>query len=478
MLVLPPSCGGGLPQVRSRNNKLETSLSSTSTISYRNRVVDSAYLRNRTLSYLCNMSQSTWGPVVFVFVILCSYSVYYNVYHGTINPHDIILKDPKAMDQTSTKIAVCVSLRDRLLNVHKQGFVPADSPVHQYWDELNCLAMNLPPIGSAIPSTPQENTDNTQPAGTAVPAKKPTTTKADVSMPDIESLRPDTDAARDACLQMKNTFNVVSGTSWGWLSEALQVQWKRLKCDDVSGDDDYMSPPIDAVDPVDETKRTPTSEVVNKQIQDGKSDTVKSATGKLCREMKTKYDVVPGKSWGSMDSDVQVEWSNLNCDKFFSAAEIKKEEEDLTKQLEESQKKQKKKSKKKVGFTDQDWCVEMKKTYKVVPMQSWGHLPMNMMDTWKSKGCDVVFTKLRMDSNQISKCEPPNKKDKKVPLIAILAGTTSRKMKNPNINMMSLFTYLFPSLIRSLDCGFNYMFVLGYDKGDKFYDNDKVCRSC
>lgn len=414
-----------------------------------------------------------------MFVILCSYSIYYNVYHGTINPHDVLLKDPKTMDQTSTKLAVCVSLRDRLLNVHKQGFVAADSPVHKYWDELNCLAMNLPPIGSTVPSTQQENTENKLPAVTPPAVTKPTVKKPEVSLPDIESLSADTDAARDACLQMKNTFNVVSGSSWGWLSEALQEHWKRLKCDDVSGDDDYMSPPIDAVPPVEETNRPPTSEDVNKQIKDGKSDATKSTAGKACREMKTKYDVVPGKSWGSMDADAQVEWSGLNCDKFFSAAEVAKEEKDLTKQLEESQKKQKKnkKSKKKEGFSDQDWCVEMKRTYKVLPMQSWGHLPKNMMDTWKTKGCDVVFTKLRMDSNQISKCEPP-KKSVKQPLIAILAGTTSRKMKDPNINMMSLFTYLFPSLIRSLDCGFNYMFVLGYDKGDKFYDNEKVLHFC
>ena len=98
---------------------------------------------------------------------------------------------------------------------------------------------------------------------------------------------------------------------------------------------------------------------------------------------------------------------------------------------------------------------------------------MNMMETWKSKHCDVVFTKLRMNSNKISKCEPTDGSNK-LPLIAIMAGTTSRKMKDPNIQMMSLFTYLFPSLIRSLDCGFDYMFVIGYDKGDKFYDNDKV----
>ncbi len=119
-------------------------------------------------------------------------------------------------------------------------------------------------------------------------------------------------------------------------------------------------------------------------------------------------------------------------------------------------------------------------------MLSWGQLPANMMDTWKNKRCDVVFTNLRLGQNSISQCNATNSEKKKkkkkkaakgnskLPLIAIMAATTSRKMTNPSTKMMSLFNYLLPSLIRSLDCGFRYMFVMGYDKGDKFYDNDEV----
>jgi hypothetical protein len=32
--------------------------------------------------------------------------------------------------------------------------------------------------------------------------------------------------------------------------------------------------------------------------------------------------------------------------------------------------------------------------------------------------------------------------------------------------------YLLPSLLRTLDCGFRYEYVLGYDQGDQFYDSD------
>lgn len=36
---------------------------------------------------------------------------------------------------------------------------------------------------------------------------------------------------------------------------------------------------------------------------------------------------------------------------------------------------------------------------------------------------------------------------------------------------MAIFSFLFPSLIRTLDCNFKYLVVLGYDSGDPFYDS-------
>ena len=121
----------------------------------------------------------------------------------------------------------------------------------------------------------------------------------------------------------------------------------------------------------------------------------------------------------------------------------------------------------------------MKQTYRVVPMQSWGNLPQNMQDTWRTKRCDIVFTVMRMEKHAVSACaNKTSSKDKsnaKDPLIAVMAGTTSRKVLNPSTKTMSLFNYLLPSLVRSLDCGFRYVFVLGYDAGDPFYDTTEVC---
>lgn len=61
-----------------------------------------------------------------------------------------------------------------------------------------------------------------------------------------------------------------------------------------------------------------------------------------------------------------------------------------------------------------------------------------------------------------------------LPLIAVMAATTTRKINKPSTKNLSLFMYLLPSLIRTLDCGFRYEYVLGYDKGDPFYDSAEV----
>lgn len=60
------------------------------------------------------------------------------------------------------------------------------------------------------------------------------------------------------------------------------------------------------------------------------------------------------------------------------------------------------------------------------------------------------------------------------PLIAIMAATTTRRVVQPHVQKIALFTLLLPSLIRSLDCGFRYTYVMGYDVGDPFYDTAEV----
>lgn len=61
---------------------------------------------------------------------------------------------------------------------------------------------------------------------------------------------------------------------------------------------------------------------------------------------------------------------------------------------------------------------------------------------------------------------------KELPLIAIMAGSTTRKVNDPGTNTIALFTVLLPSLLRSLDCGYRYVYMLGFDTGDEYYDSD------
>jgi hypothetical protein len=68
--------------------------------------------------------------------------------------------------------------------------------------------------------------------------------------------------------------------------------------------------------------------------------------------------------------------------------------------------------------------------------------------------------------------DAPRQEDR--PLIAIMAATTTRRVTNPHVQKIALFTLLLPSLIRSLDCGFRYTYVMGYDVGDPFYDSKVV----
>jgi hypothetical protein len=128
----------------------------------------------------------------------------------------------------------------------------------------------------------------------------------------------------------------------------------------------------------------------------------------------------------------------------------------------------------------------MRKKYHVQPMKSWGKLPESHIITWKSKHCDMIFTATRMTSKPLSIClttssssidgnpdSHPNMAAS-LPLIAIMAATTTRKVHKPSTDNLALFNYLLPSLVRTLDCGYRYEYVLGYDMGDPYYDSEEV----
>jgi len=109
-------------------------------------------------------------------------------------------------------------------------------------------------------------------------------------------------------------------------------------------------------------------------------------------------------------------------------------------------------------------------------------LPEPLQKQWRELGCDVVFTNKRMYDKPLSSCLSGGTSDispahsnmsSTLPLIAVMAATTTRKVSKPSTRNLSLFTYLLPSLMRTVDCGFRYECVLGYDQGDPFYDSEK-----
>lgn len=57
----------------------------------------------------------------------------------------------------------------------------------------------------------------------------------------------------------------------------------------------------------------------------------------------------------------------------------------------------------------------------------------------------------------------------KLPMIAILVASSTRKKRHPTTDNISLFRYLLPSILTSIECGFTFSVFLGYDDGDAFY---------
>ena len=68
-------------------------------------------------------------------------------------------------------------------------------------------------------------------------------------------------------------------------------------------------------------------------------------------------------------------------------------------------------------------------------------------------------------------CPSPSDASSPLPLIAVMAATTSRNIEDPSNATISLMKTMLPSLLFSLDCGFRYVVVLGCDTTDGFYSS-------
>lgn len=117
--------------------------------------------------------------------------------------------------------------------------------------------------------------------------------------------------------------------------------------------------------------------------------------------------------------------------------------------------------------------------HKVVPLKSWGTLPQKKIVSWKRHRCDAVFTTDRINKKPITNCTAVQNVNDSImmaslPLIGIMAASSTRKTRAPSTKNVALFNFLLPSVTRTLDCGFRYMFMIGYDVGDALYDSAEV----
>ena len=130
------------------------------------------------------------------------------------------------------------------------------------------------------------------------------------------------------------------------------------------------------------------------------------------------------------------------------------------------------------------WCV---KSHSLIQEQTkYGLTPSIDNQTWAKYDCDYALKTYVRDYEVCNSLDDikfngssHGVNSRNLPVIAIMAASTSRGLnETESFTHIPLFKTLFPSLLCNLDCGFKYIFVMGYDEGDNFYDSvesiDKV----
>lgn len=125
-----------------------------------------------------------------------------------------------------------------------------------------------------------------------------------------------------------------------------------------------------------------------------------------------------------------------------------------------------------VGSDSTAWCKEAMWKNDVRPGASWGRLTVKEQAEWGRKQCDQLVTEKAMfvRSEALPDCSAGSGDVSRQEVVAVCCGTTTRKVTGPQISKLALFRYLLPSIAHTVDCGLRYMVVVGYDKGDPFYD--------
>ncbi len=276
--------------------------------------------------------------------------------------------------------------------------------------------------------------------------------------------------ALNMCRKMKTKHGVEIGTSWGTLPQELHKVWHSLRCKFLFRDEGTVAE-------IDTKNSAATSNVL--------SETSSSDSSSQGRHVTDDYVKNPPSARSEKQTLVAADSSGrgIRIREGLARTSIEKPDgvkaqilsTDVKEVMHESGSAQEDVALPKISNEDSAWCFTNKEKYGVVPQHSWGTLPESYIDIWKSRRCDMAFTVARMKKNKVSRCEDIEtnyNNANKLPLISILAGSTTRKIAKPSTKKLSLFTFLLPSLVRSIDCGFRYEYVLGFDAGDPFYDTE------
>ena len=263
---------------------------------------------------------------------------------------------------------------------------------------------------------------------------------------------------RKECERMMRSYHVRVGESWGSLPASKQQLWNSLDCDDVAME--LTKGPTTEQSAAAENKVSAKASSYISESVDAESTPVKKLSkSKLSKLLKGGLDVT-GQAGGTGAASDELSSSNSAAASSSSSSGGERKGGDGAVALPS------------VTTENVEWCTSRKKQFKVIPMKSWGSLPESSISQWKARSCDLVFTAARMGKKAVTICDASNL-DSSLPLISVLAASTTRRISNPSTAKLALFTYLLPSLIRTVDCGFRYEYVLGYDKGDPFYDSSE-----
>ena len=245
----------------------------------------------------------------------------------------------------------------------------------------------------------------------------------------------DTHSVIIRCKEMRDAYHVDIGHSWGTLTMELQKQWSRMRCDLLLDLEDQKSlPPSVNITATTSNNDTKSNSYISSNFNAQELQSTNTKSNIKADTITTSHDVVSNTAVNTKTNTESKISSNINTiSSFFLGNKDKKSDNDANEDT---------LGLFKVNHENVEWCNDNKAKYDVIPLRSWGRLPMNMVDEWKKRACDKVFTNLRMSKKKIVTCDPKTNMNSKLPLIAVMAASTTRKVTSPSGNPILFITVI------------------------------------